>query len=52
MLTLTSIGILVVIRFDRRGLFSFPSGGFRGNVIIFGVDMSFSARIDNKKKTF
>ena len=41
-----------VIRFDRRGLFSFPSGGFRGNVIIFGVDMSFSARIDNKKKTF
>ena len=36
--------------FDRRGSFSFPGGGFGQNVLILGVDMSFSARIDNKKK--
>ena len=36
--------------FDRRGRFSFPGGGFGQNVIIFGVDMSSSAHIDNKKK--
>ena len=29
---------------------SFPGGGFGQNVLIFGVDMSFSAHIDNKKK--
>ena len=38
------------IGFDRRGSFSFPSGRFGQNVLIFGVDMSFSAHIDNKKK--
>ena len=38
------------IGFDRRSSFSFPSGGFGQNVLIFGVDMSFSAHIDNKKK--
>ena len=38
------------IGFDRTGSFSFPSGGFGQNVLIFGVDMSFSAHIDNKKK--
>ena len=26
--------------FDKRGSFSFPSGGFGQNVLIFGVDMS------------
>ena len=36
--------------FDRRSCFSFPCGEFGQNVLIFGVDMSFSARIDNKKK--
>ena len=36
--------------FDRRGSFSFPGGGFGQNVLIFGVDMSSSAHIDNKKK--
>ena len=36
--------------FDRRGSFSFPGGGFGQNVLICGVDMSFSAHIDNKKK--
>ena len=38
------------IGFDRRGSFSFPGGGFGQNVLILGVDMSFSAHIDNKKK--
>ena len=38
------------IGFDRRSSFSFPGGGFGQNVLIFGVDMSFSTRIDNKKK--
>ena len=37
------------IGFDRRGSFSFPGGGYGPNVLIFGVDMSFSAHIDNKK---
>ena len=30
--------------------FSFPSGGFGQNILIFGADMSSSAHIDNKKK--
>ena len=38
------------IGFDSRGSFSFPGGGFGQNVLIFGVDMSSSAHIDNKKK--
>ena len=38
------------IGFDRRSSFSFPSGGFGQNVLIFGVDMCSSAHIDNKKK--
>ena len=39
------------IGFDRKSTFSFPDGnGFGQNVIIFGVDMSSSAHIDNKKK--
>ena len=38
------------IGFDRRSSFSFPSGGFGPNVLIFGVHMSSSAYIDNKKK--
>ena len=38
------------IGFDRRSRFSFPAGGFGQNVLIFGVDMSSSAHIDNKKK--
>ena len=36
--------------FDRRWSFSFPGGRFGQNVLIFGVDMSFSEHIDNKKK--
>ena len=38
------------IGFDRRGSFLFPGDGYGQNVLIFGVDMSFSAHIDNKKK--
>ena len=38
------------IGFNRRSSFSFPGGGFGQNVLIFGVDMSFSGHIDNKKK--
>ena len=37
------------IGIDRKSSFSFLSGGFGLNVIIFGVDMSFSAHTDNKK---
>ena len=37
------------IGFNRRGSLSFPGGGFGQNILIFGVDMSFSAHIDNKK---
>ena len=36
--------------FERRSSFSFPNGGFGQNVLIFGVNMSSSAHIDNKKK--
>ena len=39
-----------VIGFDRRSSFTFPGGGFGQNVLIFGVDMSSSAHIDNNKK--
>ena len=38
------------IGFDKRSNFSFPSGGFGQNVLIFGADMSTSKHIDNKKK--
>ena len=36
--------------YDRKSTFSFPSGGFGQHAIIFGVNMSSSAHIDNKKK--
>ena len=38
------------IGFDRKWSFSFSSGGYGQNVIIFGDDMSSSIHIDNKKK--
>ena len=40
------------IGFDRKGSFSFSGGGYGQNVLIFGVDMSSSPHIDNKKKTY
>ena len=40
------------IGFARRSSFSFSSGGFGQNVLIFGADMSTSIHIDNKKKTY
>ena len=38
------------IGFDRRSSFSFPDRGFGHNVLIFGVDMSFSTHVDNNNK--
>ena len=38
------------IGFDRRSSFSHPSGGDGQNVIIFGVHMSSSTKIDIRKK--
>ena len=38
------------IAFDRYGSFSFPGTGLGGNVRVFGVDMSSSTMIDNRKK--
>ena len=32
--------------------FSFLAGGFSQNVIILGVDMSLSTKIENRKKDF
>ena len=40
------------IAFDRHGFFLHHSGGTGRNVIIFGVDMSSSTKIDNRKKDF
>ena len=38
------------IGFHRRSSFTFSGGGFGQKVLIFEVDMSFSAHLDNKKK--
>ena len=38
------------IGFDRHGSFSFLGIGLARNVITFGVDMSSSIKIDNRKK--
>ena len=38
------------IGFDRRSAFSFPGGGFGQNALVFGVYMSSSAHVYNKKK--
>ena len=38
------------IGFDKRSSYSFPSGGFGQNVLIFGADMISSIHIDNKAK--
>ena len=38
------------IRFDRHGSFSSPGLGWGRNIIIFGVNMSSSTKIDNRKK--
>ena len=40
------------IGFDRRGSFLLPGGGYDQNILIFGVDMSLSAHIDNKKNAY
>ena len=38
------------IGFDGKSRFSFSSGGYGQNVVIFGADMSTSIYIDNKNK--
>ena len=38
------------IEFDRHGSFSFPGTELGRSVIIFGVEMSSSTKIDNRKK--
>ena len=38
------------IGFDKCGRFSFPGIGLGRNLITFGVDMSSSTKIDNRKK--
>ena len=38
------------IGFDRRSNFSFPSGAFGQNVLIFGADISSSVHTNNNKK--
>ena len=38
------------IRFDRRGIFSIPGTRLGRSIIIFGVDMSWSTKTDNRKK--
>ena len=38
------------IGFDRKSSVLFPSGRFGQNVIIFGVDMSSSVHVNNRKK--
>ena len=40
------------IGFDRKGSFSFSGGGYGQNLLIFGVDLSISFHIDNKKKIY
>ena len=37
------------IGFDRGGLYLLPSGRFGRNAVIFGVDMSSSVHVDNKR---
>ena len=51
MQTLININILVVeLDLIEDLIFSFTSGGVGQNILIFGIDMSSSANIDNKKK--
>ena len=38
------------IGFDGKTSFTFPSGKFGQNIIIFELDMSSSVHVDNKKK--
>ena len=37
------------IGFDKRSSFWLPGAGFDQNILTFGVDMSSSSHIDNKK---
>ena len=51
MLILININILnIVLDLTEKDVFSYPSGRTGRNVIIFGVDMSLSTKIDDRKK--
>ena len=50
MLILIRTNILDTVEFDRTGAYLLPDGSFGRNVVIFGVDMSLSAHVDNKGK--
>ena len=41
-----------IIGFDGKRVFAHPNDSFEKNAIIFGVDMSLSIHIDNKKRHF
>ena len=43
-------GATLIIGFERKSSFTFPGGGFGQNVLIFGVDISSFAHINNEKK--
>ena len=50
MLILIRTNILDTVEFDGTGAYLLPDGSFGRNVVIFGVDMSLSAHVDNKGK--
>ena len=50
MLTLTNPNVLD-IGFDAKGSFLYPSGGYDGNFIIFGADMSSPGYANNKRRS-
>ena len=50
MLILIRTNILDTVEFDGTGAYLLPDGSFGRNVVIFGVDMSSSAHVDNKGK--
>ena len=48
-----SMGTLVMeLDLIEKGSFSFSGSGYGENLLIFGVDMSISVYIDNKKKIY
>ena len=50
---MTNMDILIMeLDLIEKDFFPHPSGGTGRNVIIFGVDMSSSTKIDNIKKIF
>ena len=50
MLILIRTNILDTVEFDRTGAYLLPYGSFGRNAVIFGVDMSSAAHVNNKGK--